>query len=210
MSFQRARTKAQINNRRDEILYACDYIYEIGGYDAVTIKAIAEQTSFSRPSIYTYFSTKEEIILGLLQKEYENWNEDLQNAFFTQTNKTKEHFCNLLTDSLMKHEKLMRLQNNALTIIENSASDKKLVEFKCTAFKTANTLKEAVLYFFPDADSQDVFSFINMFFAYIHGLYPLANPTKKQANAMKLAGYSGKPVFRDYCYKGILLLTGSL
>ena len=38
---------------------------------------IAQITSFSRPAIYNYFETKEEIFLALFQREYDRWNEDL-------------------------------------------------------------------------------------------------------------------------------------
>ena len=34
-------------------------------------------TSFSRPTIYNYLETKEEIFMALFQREYDRWNEDL-------------------------------------------------------------------------------------------------------------------------------------
>lgn len=207
MSFQRARTEEQINKRRDEILAACNEIYEKEGYDAVTIKAIAERTSFSRPSIYTYFSTKEEIILGLLQQEYENWAKDLQDIFLRQKERTKANFCSLLTDSILRHEKMLKLQSSALTIIENSTSDEKLVAFKRTMFQSIHVVKDVTLYFFPDTTEDTVYSFIHMFFAYIHGLYPMAHPTPKQSEAMRMAGYTGQLSFRDFSYKGVFLLA---
>ena len=43
----------------------------------ITLKEIGKITSFSRSSIYNYFETKEEIFLGLFQREYDRWNEDL-------------------------------------------------------------------------------------------------------------------------------------
>lgn len=44
----------------------------------ITIKEIACFTSLTRPSIYNYFQTKEEIFLALLQQEYERWRTDLE------------------------------------------------------------------------------------------------------------------------------------
>ena len=34
-------------------------------------------SSFSRPTIYNYFDTKEEIFLALFKREYDRWNEQL-------------------------------------------------------------------------------------------------------------------------------------
>lgn len=47
--------------RQEEILDACGRLYQIKGFHDITIKDISEETSLSRPSIYNYFETKEEI-----------------------------------------------------------------------------------------------------------------------------------------------------
>ena len=62
-------TEEQAMRRRDEILDACDALYRESTFQGVTIKDIAERTSFSRPSIYNYFQTIGEIFLGLLERE---------------------------------------------------------------------------------------------------------------------------------------------
>ena len=65
-----ARKKLPEEVRRAEILNACDRLYREKGFREITIKDISQETSFSRPSIYNYFETKEEIFLGLLTREY--------------------------------------------------------------------------------------------------------------------------------------------
>lgn len=57
--------------RREEIINACEKLYEVMSFKEVTIKEISKYTSFTRPSIYNYFSTREDIFLALLQREYE-------------------------------------------------------------------------------------------------------------------------------------------
>ncbi|MBQ7671297.1 MAG: TetR/AcrR family transcriptional regulator, partial [Clostridia bacterium] len=51
--------------REEEILNACEKLYERMNFKEITIKEIGAETSFSRPSIYNYFQTKEEIFLKL-------------------------------------------------------------------------------------------------------------------------------------------------
>lgn len=56
------------SGRREEIINACSELYETMGFRDITLKEIGAYTSFSRPSIYNYFKTKEEIFLGLLTR----------------------------------------------------------------------------------------------------------------------------------------------
>ena len=60
-----------IAQRKSEIIAACEALYRTKGSREVTIKDISTETSFSRPSIYNYFETKEEIFLALLTREYD-------------------------------------------------------------------------------------------------------------------------------------------
>ena len=63
--------------RREEILAACQKLYETRSFKEITLKDIGQQTSFTRTSIYNYFETKEEIFLALFQREYERFAGDL-------------------------------------------------------------------------------------------------------------------------------------
>ena len=51
--------------REEEIMGACQRLYQTMSFKDVTIKEIGAVTSFTRTSIYTYFQTKEEIFLAL-------------------------------------------------------------------------------------------------------------------------------------------------
>ena len=53
---------------REEIIDACAELYSTMPYCEVTMKKIAEKTTFSRPSIYNYFETMGEIFLALLSR----------------------------------------------------------------------------------------------------------------------------------------------
>ena len=70
-------TPETVAQRRDEIVAACEQLYQTMSFREITLKEIGNITSFSRPTIYNYFETKEEIFLALFQREYDRWNEDL-------------------------------------------------------------------------------------------------------------------------------------
>ena len=48
-------------SRKEEIISACEKLYETMSFKEITMKEIANATSFTRTSIYNYFHTKEEI-----------------------------------------------------------------------------------------------------------------------------------------------------
>ena len=65
-----------IVQRREEIVAACEQLYQTMSFKDITLKEISSVTSFSRPTIYNYFHTKEEIFLALYKREYVRWNEE--------------------------------------------------------------------------------------------------------------------------------------
>jgi len=62
-------TPEEIARKREEIINACEQLYQTLSFREITLKEISKITSFSRPTIYNYFETKEEIFLGLFQRE---------------------------------------------------------------------------------------------------------------------------------------------
>ena len=67
-------TPALISKRREEIINACEHLYQTMSFKDITLKDISKETTFSRPTIYNYFQTKEEIFLALFEREYERSN----------------------------------------------------------------------------------------------------------------------------------------
>ena len=59
------------NARREEILNACEKLYSEKSFKEITLKDVSGEITCGRSSIYNYFSTKEEIFLALLKREYD-------------------------------------------------------------------------------------------------------------------------------------------
>ncbi len=54
--------------RKEEIINACEKLYQAMSFKDITLKEIGNATSFSRPTIYNYYQTKEEIFLALFER----------------------------------------------------------------------------------------------------------------------------------------------
>ena len=75
-----------IAQRREEIVNACEQLYQTKNFKEINLKDIGEATSFSRPTIYNYFQTKEEIFLALYEREYSRWNAELKRILDSELN----------------------------------------------------------------------------------------------------------------------------
>ena len=67
-----------IADRRETIINACETLYQSMSFREITLKEIGNLVPFSRPTIYNYFQTKEEIFLALFKREYDRWNAALE------------------------------------------------------------------------------------------------------------------------------------
>ena len=95
--------------RKEEIISACEKLYQTMSFKDITLKEIGKETSFSRPTIYNYFQTKEEIFLALFEREYIRWNEELQSVLQNNETLTKEQIAEKLASSLANREQLLKL-----------------------------------------------------------------------------------------------------
>ena len=114
-------TPALITQRREEIISACEKLYQTKSFREITLKDIGNETSFSRPTIYNYFQTKEEIFLALFETEYRRWNEDLEKILKENDQLTRTQVAEEIGHSLEKREQLLKLLSMvAATIVQNA------------------------------------------------------------------------------------------
>ena len=192
------RASAQLTNaRREEIINACKELYKTMSFKEITIKEIANYTSFTRPSIYNYFETKEEIFLAILQNEYELWVEELESVIKNNNSLTKKEVAKALALSLENRALLLKLMSMNHYDMEANSRMERLIDFKKAYGASLSAVSRIVDKFCNDIDRS---AFIYNFFPFIYGIYPYAVVTKKQKEAMEKAGI-------DYRYHSIYELA---
>ena len=175
------------NARKEEIIAACETLYQTMGFKEITIKEIADYTSFSRPSIYNYFETKEEIFLALLQKEYERWIADLEAVISSRNAMTRDEIAGALARTLDRREPLLKLMSMNHYDMEANSRMERLTEFKKAYGRSLQAVDGLLRTFAPDLSAQDREEFLYAFFPFIYGIYPYAVVTDKQREAMDRA-----------------------
>ncbi len=171
-------------SRREEIVKACEKLYQTMSFKDITLKEISVETSFSRTSIYNYFQTKEEIFLALMQREYELWAAELNSISEENTAMTADEFSSALAHSLEKRQQLLKLLAMNHYDMEEHSRPERLTEFKVAYGASLDAMRGCVRKFFPDTDCE---SFIFVFFPLLFGVYPYAVATQKQLDAMREA-----------------------
>ena len=183
-------TPELIAERREEIMNACETLYDMMPFREVTLKEIGKHTTCSRPSIYNYFQTKEEIFLALFEREYVLWTEDLCRIGETANGISKEILAEHIADSLEKRKLLLKLLAVNLYDMEENSRLECLVNFKTAYGQSREALFELIRRSCPGLEEQRITDFVFTFLPYLHGVYPYAFATEKQIAAMDEAKIS--------------------
>ena len=196
------------NARKEEIINACEKLYQTKSFKEITLKDIGNATSFTRTSIYNYFQTKEEIFLALLQRENELWIADLNRMMKEHKTLTKDEFADQLARSLEKREQLLKIMSMNHYDLESSSRLERLTEFKVAYGGSLRAVMRCLEQYFPKMPIAEKQRFLYTFFPFMFGIYPYTVVNEKQRTAMERAGvnYVFMSIYEiTYnCVKGLL------
>lgn len=188
------------NARREEIINACEKLYQTMSFKEITLKDIGKETSFSRTSIYNYYQTKEEIFLALLKREYDSWIAQLHKATEARDSMSNDEIADVLASTLEERQQLLKIMSMNHYDLEENSRMELLVEFKVSYGNALKAVMALLAKFRKDMDIEKRQEFVYSFFPFMFGIYPYTVVTEKQKEAMKLAGV-------DYTYSSLYELT---
>ena len=189
-----------IAQRRDEIVAACEQLYQTMSFKDITLKEISTVTSFSRPTIYNYFQTKEEIFLALFEREYDRWNEDLEKILSSDKAFSRTELAEQIAKSLERRKQLLKLLSMNNYDMEENSREELLASFKRAYGRSLTLFREILRKHTSGMSDAEVEQIMYVFFPFMFGIYPYAEVTAKQKDAMKEAGV-------DYKYQTIYEIT---
>ena len=193
-------TPELIAERREEIVNACEKLYLTMSFKDITLKEIGNAVPFSRPTIYNYFQTKEEIFLALFKREYDRWNSDLEDILNGGEKPDGKRLAQLIARSLEKRPQLLKLLSMNNYDMEANSREQILTSFKLSYGRSLSLMRQILEKFRPDMDGGRISRFIYAFFPFMFGIYPYTSVTEKQRAAMKAAGV-------DYKYMSVYEIT---
>ena len=185
---------ARIAERREEIINACEQLYQTMSFREITLKEIGNVTSFSRPTIYNYFETKEEIFLALFEREYDRWNEALSEILSSSASLTKDELAAKIAASLIDRIQLLKLLSMNTYDMEANSRPEMLTSFKKAYGQAIRNIRQLLAKFCPEMNADAAHTFIYLFFPFLFGVYPYTAVTDKQKTAMAEAGVDYMPL----------------
>ncbi len=174
--------------RREEIINACEKCYQTMSFKEITLKEIGEETSFSRPTIYNYFQTKEEIFLALFEREYYRWNEELERIIEENETLTKKEIAGKIAGSLEGRTQLLKLLSMNNFDMEANSRPERLTSFKTAYGRSIRNIRAILDKFCPKMSGEEKENVLYVFFPFMFGIYPYTAVTDRQKKAMKEAG----------------------
>ena len=186
--------------RKDEIVNACEQLYQTMSFKDITLKEIGNVTSFTRTSIYNYFQTKEEIFLALYEREYDRWNEELEEILQNNDALDTEKLAEKIATSIANRQQLLKLLAMNNYDMEANSRPELLVSFKVAYGNSMKNVRHLLEKFRPEMSEEEIQNFIYIFFPFMFGIYPYTAVTDKQREAMKEANI-------DYVYQSVYELT---
>lgn len=189
-----------IAGRREEIINACEKLYQTMSFKQITLKEIGNEVPFSRPTIYNYFQTKEEIFLALFQREYERWNADLTAILESPESPEGKSLAERISGSLANRVQLLKLLSMNNYDMEANSRTELLTEFKKAYGRSMQLIRMLLAKYRPEMNEAEIQSFIYRFFPFMFGIYPYTAVTEKQRSAMREAGV-------DYVYHSVYEIT---
>lgn len=175
------------DKRKQEILDATAKLYEAENYKDINIQKIAAATSMSRPSIYNYFETKEEIFLALLEEQYLCWTAELEKLLAQDLLGKTDFLADRIAASLEQRPLMLKLIANNIADFEDNSRIENIVHFKKAYGATLDIVDKLLLATKPDWTEQEREEIIYSFFPYLYGLHPYTVATSKQVQGLKTA-----------------------
>ncbi|MCK9322569.1 MAG: TetR/AcrR family transcriptional regulator [Candidatus Methanomethylophilaceae archaeon] len=172
LKFKRARSKENKEKRFSDILDVSVELYDKLRYPGLTFEEISKRLNITRPAIYKYFKTKDEILVEILLRDFSRLCDDLLDNFNPSVEYTKEEVAALWTDVMMKNKRVMDVLSLHSSSIEKMISAEYNSGPESIIKKYIEILKELTKRLIPGIDDDTAVDFILYQISFAVGLYP--------------------------------------
>lgn len=186
MSWERARNPEQKAVRRDAILKAARDLFSELEYEEISLNGIAREAGFSKPNVYRYFSTREEIFLAIFEEEQGEFVDSLiARLKRIRAKDPVDSICRAWVEIAMKHRTWLDLLPQLSMSMEKNSSVEQLVEFKKVGYERFGRLLEAFHRTYPAVDQNGWVLVAQCGYSLMAGLGPHSNPGDNVIQAMQ-------------------------
>ncbi|MDN5358133.1 MAG: hypothetical protein PWR17_1302 [Candidatus Methanomethylophilaceae archaeon] len=172
LKFKRARSKENKEKRFSDILDVSAELYDKFRYPGLTFEKISKKLNITRPAIYKYFKTKDEILVEILLRDLDGLCNDLLENFNPSVDYTKEEIATLWTEVMMKNERIMDVMSLHSSSIEKMVSAEYNSGPESVLRGYIRALKGLIKHLIPGIDDNTAVDFVLYQISFAVGLYP--------------------------------------
>ncbi len=182
MSWERARSDDQKAERIRAIQEAAGELFLSEEYHSIGMGHIAQKAGFTRPNLYRYYRSKEEIFLALLEGDLEEWVSALETHGHPSSSETNgepeedvRNFSRWWVGIFSAQPRLPRLLPLMSFSLDDNAGEELLRSFKLNLAELSNRIAAVVknrLSWYPESRLGD---FPTLQLALVTGLIPMAS-----------------------------------
>ncbi len=194
MDWERARKPEQKEIRRNAILEAAKALFSELKYEEISLNAIAREARISKPNVYRYFSSREEIFLAIFEEEQRKFIDELSLKLKRLRGKDiAAGIARAWVDVSLAFPTLMDLLPQHSISMEENSSPEQLAAFKKQTLADWQKLIGALYETHPAIDAEAWTNVIKLTVSLMSGLWPLANPSDVVVQAAKESGWQDYP-----------------
>ncbi|MCA9562786.1 MAG: TetR family transcriptional regulator [Myxococcales bacterium] len=211
--FQRARSRAQKAQRREEIVAATIQLLAENPFEAdLSFSEIARQVGMAKSNLYRYFESREAVLLSLLASDWDGWCRDIADQLDGLDKGSPTELARIMADATADRPRLCRLTAILPSVLERNVSEETIRDFKTDGIRRVGELAGKMIEKGPEADPQAYVHVLRQAIALIMGLWALANPSELAANVVETPGFETfRYDFREDLRVGLeLLFQGAL
>lgn len=176
--YQRARRPGEKEARRDAILGAAARLIEGADPQSVTLNAIAAEAGLSKPNLYRYFQSREEILLHLFLDDLRSFAAEVAGKLdAVHEGAAPETLADMQVDAYASRPRLCRFLGLIASVLEQNASERVLREVKVSTLETARMLAAALHRARPELPVEQCLWFNSTVALFVAGLWPPAHPS---------------------------------
>lgn len=186
MTWKRARSPEQKEQRRIAILAAAAALFEDGGLDKASLNAIARRAHLSKANLYRYFESREAIFLHLVLDDYRELATALERALAPLAGSDDERrVAHEIVACFTARPRLCSLASSLASVLEHNVSVEMIVWFKTRLMDVLLRLGNAIQVAMPSLsmDGTRQFLFASQFL--VVGSWPSANPPPAVEEALQ-------------------------
>lgn len=123
-------------------------------YSDLSMELLSKQAGFAKGTLYSYFQSKEELCLEVLERDYLTWFSDLAEALKKKSIKNPDQLANWVVKSLRNQPRFLRLIPIGASILESNVTEEFILKHKLNLSKQLEQTAQALSAAFPKLDVQ--------------------------------------------------------